>query len=182
MSIVPVDLCVYVYALKCSSMKWVMANHKKTLQEYHLTEQDDTKAIVKYNPVQRSARITIGDKHRLFFIESAGSLTGKYIFKNEYGMEIGMMSNDRWGKEGSVIIESKKYIYKIQNSPLAELAIYDNSTNKLLVSCGLATGINGTSLSLAQQTNNADSNYLLLGLCWFLFLPVAKESIVEYAA
>lgn len=165
-------------------MKWVMTNNKKALlQEYHLTEQDDNaKAIVKYNPVHRSARISIGDKHRLFFIESAGSLTGKYIFKNEYGLEVGTMSNDRWGKEGSVIIESKKFIYKILNNPLAELTIYDGNTNKPLISCGLATGINGTSLSLSQQINNADSNYLLLGLCWFLFLPVAKENIVEYAA
>ena len=164
-------------------MKWVLTNNKKALlQEYHLLDEKNTKAIVKYNPVHRSARISIGDRHRLFFIESAGSLTGKYIFKNEYGLEVGMMSNDRWGKEGSITIESKKYIYKIQNNPLAELTIYDGGTHKALVSCGVSTGINGTSLSLSQQTNNADSNYLLLGLCWFLFLPVAKENIVEYAA
>jgi hypothetical protein len=162
-------------------MKWVIANNKKSLlQEYHLIEQDKTKAIVKYNPTQRSARITIGDKHRLFFIESTGSLTGKYIFKNEYGIEVGMMSNNRWGKEGAITIESKKYTYKIQNSPLAELTIYDEN-NKPLASCGLSTGINGASLSLSSH-NNAGSNYLLLGLCWFLYLPVAKENIVEYAA
>jgi len=164
-------------------MKWEMNNNKKALlQEYHLTEQDSTKAVVKYNPAHRSARISIGDKHRLFFIESAGSLTGKYIFKNEYGLTVGMMSNDKWGKEGTVTIEAKKFIYKISNHSLPELTIYDSTTNRALVSCGLATGINGTSLSLAQQTNNADSNYLLLGLCWFLFLPVAKETPVEYAA
>lgn len=164
-------------------MKWVMTNNKKALlQEYQLLEQDSTKAIVKYNPVQRSARISVGDKHRLFFIESAGSLTGKYSFKNEYGLEVGMMANDKLGGDGSVTIESKKFIYKIQNNPVAELTIYDGNTNKVLARCGLATGINGTSLSLSQQNNNAGSNYLLLGLCWFLFLPVAKENIVEYAA
>lgn len=164
-------------------MKWVMVNNKhNVLQEYRLTDGNNILAMVKYNPIHRSARITIGDKHRLFFIESAGSLSGKYIFKNEYGFEIGMMNNEKWGKEGSVIIESKKYIYKINNNPLAELTIYDAATNKALASCGLATGINGTSLSLSQQTNTADSNYLLLSLCWFLFLPIAKENIVEYAA
>lgn len=164
-------------------MKWVMTNNKKALlHEYHLTAQGDTKAIVKYNPAHRSARISVGDKHRLFFIESAGALTGKYIFKNEYGMEVGMMSNEKWGKEGTISIETKKFIYKIDNSPLAELTIYDGITRQALVSCGMATGINGSSLSLSNQTNNADSNYLLLGLCWFLFLPVAKEHLVEYAA
>lgn len=164
-------------------MKWVMTNNKRALfQEYQLTEQDSIRATVKYNPAHRSARITIGDKHRLFFIESAGSLTGKYFFKNEYGLTVGMMSNDKWGKEGSVSIEAKKFIYKINNNHLPELTIYDGTTNKALVSCGLATGINGTSLSLSQPANKADSNYLLLGLCWFLFLPVAKETLVEYAA
>lgn len=164
-------------------MKWVITNNKKALlQEYHLLEQENTKAIVKYNPAQRSARISVDDKHRLFFIESAGSLTGRYTLKNEYGLEVGSMGNDKWGKEGYIIIEEKKFIYTIQNNPLAELTIYDSITNKALASCGLTTGINGTSLSLSQQTNNADSNYLLLGLCWFLFLPVAKENLVEYAA
>jgi hypothetical protein len=164
-------------------MKWVITNNKKALlQEYQLLEQDSIKAIVKYNPVQRSARISVGDNHRLFFIESAGSLTGKYIFKNEYGLEVGTMVNDKWSSEGSVTIESKKFTYKIHNSPVAELTIYDGSTNKAIVSCALATGINGTSLSLPEQSNHAGSNYLLLGLCWFLYLPVAKEAIVEYAA
>jgi len=164
-------------------MKWIMANNKKSmLQEFRLTDLDCTKAILKYNPLHRSARITIGDKHGLFFIESAGSLSGKYIFKNEYGIVVGGMSNNTLGKEGEVIIEKKKFIYRIHNTPLAELTIYDSDTNKPLATCGLATGLNGTSLSLSQQTNNANSHYLLLGLCWFLFLPVAKENIVEYAA
>ena len=93
-----------------------------------------------------------------------------------------MMTNDKWGREGTVMIESKKFIYKIQNDLPAALTIYDADTHKVLASCGLATGINGSSLSLPEQTNHAGSNYLLLGLCWFLFLPMAKENIVEYAA
>jgi hypothetical protein len=164
-------------------MKWVMVNNKhNVLHEYRLTDGNDTRAVVKYNPIHRSARITIGDTHRLFFIASAGSLSGKYIFKNEYGIEVGMMSNDKWGKEGSINIESKKYIYKVQNNPLAELTIYDAFTNQPLASCALTTSVKGTSLSLSSQNNGADSHYLLLGLCWFLFLPVAKENVVEYAA
>ncbi len=165
----------------CSSMKWVITNNKKSLlQEYHLTKQGQTKAIVKYNPVQKSARISIGDKHRLFFIESARSLSGKFIFKNEYGIEVGGMNNGRMANEGTIAIESKKFTYKINNNPLAELSIYDGDTHLPLISCGLAAGIKG--IALSQQGNNPDSNCLLLGLCWFLFLPVAKENIVEYAA
>lgn len=164
-------------------MKWVMINNKRNvLEEYRLTEDGDVKAVVKYNPLQRSVRITVGDIHRLFFIENTGSLSGKYIFKNEYGMEMGMMNNHVWGKEGTVEIASKKYIYIINNNPPAELSVHDAATKKLLLSCNLATSINGTSLSLTSQNNTAGSNYLLLGLCWFLGQSVAKQNIVEYAA
>lgn len=161
-------------------MKWVMINNKRNvLLEYRLTEGSEIKAVVKYNPIHISARITMGDKHRLFFIESTGSLTGKHIFKNEYGIEVGSMSNDKWGSEGTVTIEEKKFIYKINNG---ELTVFDNY-NRPLASCGLATLINGTSLSFSSQNNTADSSYLLLGFCWFLFAPAVKEkNITEYAA
>jgi membrane-associated HD superfamily phosphohydrolase len=173
---------VFILYRKYFAMKWVMVNNKQNiLQEYRLVTDSNTKVIVKYNPIQRSARITAGNKHRLFFIESAGSLSGKYIFKNEYGIEVGALSNNKWDKEGTVIIETKKFIYKTDNDPLAALTIYDSS-NKPLVSCGLAAGIYGTPLSLSSQHNNACCNYLLLGLCWFLFLAVTKENIEEYAA
>lgn len=164
-------------------MKWVQINNKRNLlQEYHLTDNDETRAVVKYNPVQQSARITVGDMHRLFFIENTGSFTGRYLFKNEYGIEVGSMSNDKWSNKGSITIESQQYIFKIDNNPLATLTIYDSSQQQVLASCGLATNISGTSLSLAAQPTNAGTHYLLLSLCWFLFLPIAKENIVQYAA
>lgn len=177
------QVLILLYALKSSSMKWVLTNSKKALlQEYHLTEQNDTKVIVKYNPAHSSARISVGNKHRLFFIENAGSLSGKYVFKNEYGITIGTMINDKWGKEGTVSIESKKFQYKIAQESIAELHIYEPGSNKPIASCQLNTGINNSTLSLPHQTNNADSSYLLFGLCWFLFLPVTSEKIAEYAA
>jgi hypothetical protein len=165
-------------------MKWILISNKNSLLlEYHLMENEKCEAIVKYNPVHRSARVSSGGKHTLYFIESAGSLSGKYIFKNQYGIEVGNMACDKWkATEGTVTIESKKYGYKIHNNPVAEIQIYENETHRHLVSCGLISNENGIAISLSQQNNNAGNNYLLLGLCWYLFLPMAKENLVEYAA
>jgi len=176
-------LLVFILKPQLLFMKWVQINNKRNLlQEYHLTDNGDTRVVVKYNPVQQSARVTVGDMHRLFFIEHTGSFTGKYLFKNEYGMEVGWMSNDKRGNEGSITIESQQYIFKIDNNPPATLTIYDSSKQQALAGCGLATNISGTSLSLAAQHTHAGTHYLLLSLCWFLFLPIAKENIVHYAA
>ena len=165
-------------------MKWVLISNQKALvQEYHLIENDTSKVIVKYSPLHRSARISCGSKHRLFFIESTGVLTGKYVFKNEYGMEIGNMSYGKsLNRDGIVIIESKKYSYKIQNNPLAEITVFENESQQPVVSCGLTDDSNGTGISFSQHDNNINNSCLLLSLCWYLFLPVSKENVVEYAA
>jgi hypothetical protein len=165
-------------------MKWVLvSNQGATLQEYHLMENETCKAVMKYNPLHRSVRISCGNQHRLFFIESTGSLTGKYIFKNEYGMEVGNMSHDKWfGKDGSLMIESTQYTYTIHNDPLAELTVYEGTSHQSLVHCGLHTESNGSVTSFSSPTAGINSNCLLLGLCWYLFLPVTKENRVEHAA
>jgi len=160
-------------------MKWVLVNSQKSLlQEYHLVEDDKCIVIIKYNPAQHSARVSCGGSHRLFFIESTGSLTGKYLFKNEYDMEIGHMLYDRsFGKEGSVTIESRKYEYQISTTPFPELVIYDKESGRTLANCEL----NDSSIPPSQQNSSVTNNFLLLGLCWYLFLPVSKEKL-EYAA
>ena len=149
-------------------MKCVLINnHREPVQEYHLIENDLCRVVLKYNPQQKSARISCANQQRLFFIQTAGVLTGKYIFTNEYGMEIGNISHDkRHNNGGTVSIESKKYHYEISNNPSAELTIYDSNSQRLLVTCELG---------------GSDNNSLILAHCWYLFLPVVKENIVEYA-
>ncbi len=165
-------------------MEWVLvSNQKSTLQEYHLMENETCKLVLKYNPLHRSARISCGNQHRLFFIESTGSITGKYIFKNEYGMEIGHMSQDKWfGKDGQVIIESTKYTYTIKHNPQVELTVYNGTSHQHLLSCGFSSNAFSAGILHSSQTSAIDYNCLLLSLCWYLFLPVAKEALVEYAA
>jgi hypothetical protein len=150
-------------------MKWeLINNHKEPVQEYHLMENDFCKVILKYNLQQKSARISCANQHRLFFIQNAGVLTGRYTFTNEYGLEIGNITHDkRYNNGGTVCIESKKYHYEISNSPSAELTIYDSNSQRPLVTSGLDV---------------SDNISIILAHCWYLFLPVIKEHVLEYAA
>lgn len=165
-------------------MKWELVSKPTAeLQEYHLIKNDSCAVILKYNPRQNSARVSCGNHNRLFFVESAGSLSGKTLISNEYGFQIGSMGYEKWNsKEGTIIIDDLKYSYRFNNNPLAELTIFENNTKKQLVSCGLNALQKNAEISFTNNTLSANNNCLLLGLCWYLFLPVAKENIVEFAA
>src|SRR5436190_20907294 len=166
-------------------MKCVLINnHREALQEYHLIENDECKVILKFNTQHKSARISCLNQQRLFFIKNAGVLTGKYHFTNENGLEIGSLNQDkRSGNGGTLSIDSKKYHYEITNNSLAEITIYDNNSHESLVTCSLAIADNKIpGVSFVQHINQIDNNSLLLALCWYLFLPIAKENVVEFAA
>lgn len=157
-------------------MNWeVISNERSSLKEYRLIDNNACKVIIKYNPRHQSARITSGNHHRLFFFESAGSLSGKTIFRNEYGMEIGNLVHDKFHpKDGTVMIDSKKYQYQLQNKLSDELVIYDNDHHAQLASCSIKPN------TITDSSKTIDNNCFLLGICWYLFLLIENESIQKY--
>jgi hypothetical protein len=165
-------------------MNWeVITNERSSLQEYRLIDNNDCKVVIKYNPRHQSARITSGNHYRLFFFESAGSLSGKTIFKNEYGMEIGNLVHDKFHpREGSLVIDTKKYQYQIHGNPSPEMVIYENGLQKRVVSCSIPTNKTTTQNIFSSSTQAIDNNCYLLGLCWYLFLPLVKENMLKFAS
>ncbi len=165
-------------------MNWeVISNERSSLKEYRLIDHNNCLEVIKYNPRHQSARLSTGNYHRLFFLESAGSLSGKTIFRNEYGMEIGNLVHDKFHpKEGSVLIDAKRYHYQIQNSSASELIIFENDPNQPIASCGLPANNNSTQNPFSANTQIIDNNCFLLGLCWYLFLPLVQETNIQFAA
>lgn len=165
-------------------MKWIAAGSKhSTLLEYRLMDNETCKVLLKYNPRQQSARLSSGDHQRLFFIESAGSLSGKTIIRNEYGVEVGQLGFDHWySREGTIQVDNHTFHYKLVNQPSAKLMIYTDNSAEPLASCELSNKGNDTSIHFIDNTPPDSRGYLLLGLCWYLFLPVARENVAEYAA
>jgi hypothetical protein len=164
-------------------MKWILTSNPAALvHEYHLVENETCILTLKYNPLHRTARIKCGTVYRLFFIESTGSLTGKYLLKNEYGMEIGSMNYHQLpGKDGAVQIEDKKFTYQLPNANAASIAVFEKDDREPLLHCTLDGDTNYTGMGF-KNANNTESNCLLLGLCWYLFVQVAASPVMEYAS
>lgn len=152
-------------------MKWqTIKNERSLLQEFQLFDKSDCSVILKYNPLHHSVRLTSGNNHSLYFFETAGSLSGKTIIRTQYGMEVGFLLHDKFHpQEGHIVINKKKYQYKI-SSITSELLIFENNRQNLLTTCNLPI-INDVI---------TESNCYLLGICWFLQLPLVKADTLKY--
>ncbi|MFZ4056676.1 MAG: hypothetical protein ACOYKE_00995 [Ferruginibacter sp.] len=150
-------------------MKWILVNSKSAaIQEYHLLNNDSCGLIVKYNPTQHSVRLLTADYQRLFYIENTGSLNGKYIFRNEYGIELGYIGYDKWfGNNGLVVLENKKFQYRINNLPEAKITFLHTGTGEEIASCLIADKFP------PEDIQHRDLSYLILALCWQLIQPTA---------
>ena len=158
-------------------MKWVLiSSEQATIHEYQLMDEISSKVVVvaKINPLHKSVRISCNNQHRLFFVEQVSSFTGKYIYRNEYGMEVGSMTMDKQVKtEGTIIIDSIKYFYRQQNNPLPKILIYEEGKFQPLFDCSIQ--FNNTGVNIAGKVNEIDNKCLSLGLCWFANLKTTKE-------
>ena len=75
------------------------------------------------------------------------------------------------------------FYYSIHNNPLAELVIYKESIDQPSVICGLNVHEGDTSVHFEKDKNRTFSHpSLLMALCWYMFLPVAKEKTADFAA
>jgi len=165
-------------------MKWITVNYPSaSLQKYQLVDNNATKVVLKYNPLQQSVRISSDEKQRLFFIEKTGGIwNNKFVFKNEYGVVIGRFTFDKsYNHAGHVEMDGQKYHYSIRNSPVPELLIYEHDVAFPLVHCDLIT------IAKEPLTHNraADEEYeacLLLGLGWYYFLSGSSKAVaMEYS-
>ena len=156
-------------------MKWVLiSNQQAIIREYQLMDENSCMVVAKINPLHKSVRISCYNQHRLFFVEQVSPFSGKYIYTNEYGMEIGSMTSDKQhNTEGTIVIDSTTYFYRQQSNPLPGLLIYERGKFQPLFDCILEPS--GTGVSMAGKINEIDNKCLLLGLCWFANLKTTKE-------
>lgn len=167
-------------------MRWVKEKSGKSgLQEYTLNDDKGCRLTLKYDSINHIARINCKGHQRLFFIEKEGVMNPKTIFKNEYGFEIGKLtSNRKNGNQQVIELMDKKYHYSFENKPLSEIVIYDEECIRPLVSCSLNINSSGNPDILISKNNEEkemENECFLLGLSWYLFLPVVKENVVAFA-
>ena len=162
-------------------MKWEIALSNATQEIYELLHNEKKLLTLDFHPATNSARIKYAGEKRVFQIRKEGFLKNKTVLCNEYGIRMGYLVNDN--KETYAELNNEKFFYLIRNNPQPELIIYRESKDHPLIVCGLnVTNVNA-SPRLKNEKNlpvNSHSS-LILALCWYICLPVAEETGLEYA-
>ncbi len=162
-------------------MRWETVTTASGNEVYHLFKQDKKLLTLSYNPFSNSARVECDKEKRVFQIGTEGIRRPKTVLLNEYGVKIGELGHDE--EDYYIDVNNERFYYVFRNNPLAELILYKESKNKPLVVCSLKASEGNTSVEFRKDKNLPASSHpgLLMALCWYMFLPVAKENIVEYA-
>jgi hypothetical protein len=163
-------------------MRWETISSNSNNEVYHLHKDDKKILTLVFNPFSNSARVECEKQKRVFLIRKEGFLGNKIVLRNEYGIKIGELGHEN--KENFIDVNDERFFYTIQNNPLAELVLYKESKDRPFVTCGLSTKEGNPAVQFTKNKNLSDTTHpgLLMALCWYMFLPVAKENVVEFAS
>ena len=157
-------------------MRWELVSSDARQEVYHLFKKDQKILSLVINPFSNTARVECANEKRVFQLRKEGFLRNKIVIRNEYGIRIGELGQEN--KENFIDVNDERFYYNIDNGPLAKLELYKEAKDQPFVTCGINTqeGIN-----FQKDKNLASASHpgLLMALCWYMFLPVAKESVAE---
>jgi hypothetical protein len=162
-------------------MKWERISCTPEQEVYQLYKDDQKILTLHFHPFSHSARVETGTEQRVFQIRKEGFLRNKTVLRTEYGIKIGELGHENG--RAFISINNDKYFYSIQNNPLAELQIFKEHIGQPMITCGLKTDEGNPEVRFKRdksQLENSNSS-LLMALCWYMFLPVAKENTREMA-
>ncbi|MBC7874268.1 MAG: hypothetical protein H7Y01_09750 [Ferruginibacter sp.] len=163
-------------------MRWESVASSSNNEIYHLFKEDKKILTLILNPFSNSARVECEKQKRVFLIRKEGFRRNKIVLRNEYGIKIGELGQEN--KESFIDVNEERFFYTTHNNPLAELVLYKESKDKPFVSCGLSTKEGSATVHFKKEKQLSDTSHpgLLMALCWYMFLPVTKENVVELAA
>lgn len=163
-------------------MRWETATSASGNEVYQLFKDDKKILTLSFNPFSNSARVECANEKRVFLIRKEGFRHHKTVVRNEYGVKIGELGHEN--KEEFIEVNDERYYYYTQNNPLHELVLYKESKDKPLVACSLKSDDGNTSVEFKKDKTLLTSSHpgLLMALCWYMFLPVAKENVPEFAS
>jgi hypothetical protein len=162
-------------------MRWEIADSSDQHEVYHLYKDEKKLLSLTINKFSNSARVECNKEKRVFIIRKEGFLKNKTVLRNEYGIKIGELGSEN--REYFIDINDQRFFYAIHNNPLAELVLYKDSKENPSVVCGLSVKDGDTGVHFAKDSSikTAPHPGLLMALCWYMFLPVTKENVAEFA-
>ena len=162
-------------------MRWETVSSTSNNEVYHLYRDDKKILTIALNPFSNSARVECEKQKRVFLIRKEGFRRNKIVLRNEYGIKIGELGHEN--KDNFIDVNDERFYYTIHNNPMAELVLYKESIDHPFVTCGLSTKEGNPSVNFTKDKKLSDATHpgLLMALCWYMFLPVAKENVAEFA-
>lgn len=156
-------------------MKWESAAASGGNEVYHLYKDDKKILTLTLNPFSNTARVECDKEKRVFLIRKEGFRRNKIVVRNEYGVKMGELGQEN--KEQFIDVNNERFFYSIQNQPQEQLILYKDHKENPFVSCMLSSQNGNTSIEFkkAKELSSTSHPGLLMALCWYMFLPVAKE-------
>lgn len=163
-------------------MRWETITTNSGNEVYHLYKEDKKLLTLTLNPFSNSARVECEKEKRVFLIRKEGFRHHKTVLRSEYGVKIGELGQDN--KDNFIDVNEDRFYYTIQNNPLSKLVLYKESPDHPFVVCGLSEKEGNTSVHFAKEKSLQATSHpgLLMALCWYMFLPVTRENVPEFAA
>ena len=163
-------------------MRWESSKTESNHELYRLYRDEKQLLTLNFNPFSNSARVDCEKEKRVFLIRREGFLRNRIVLRNEYGVKIGELGAEN--RQQFIAINGERIFYTIINNPLAELVLYTPSPDQPLLRCGLEAADGNTGVYFRKDSIQEQLPHpgLLMALCWYMFLPVAKENVPALAA
>ena len=151
-------------------MKLVNSNNTSSKENFELWEDEKILADISFSKQTRFVRIVSDLGKRMFSFEKKGFLSPRKVMRNEYGIKLGKIEEEKPGAgKGTVELDGKKYFFVYNQDNSGELVLYDELMQKNLLTCS----INAIALGVTKTKSLLDSKFasLLFVLCWYTFQP-----------
>lgn len=151
-------------------MKLLCSNNTSSTENFELWENEKFLANISFSNQTRFVRIVSDIGKRMFSFENKGFFTPKKVIRNEYGVKLGKIEEEKGGTgKGSIELNGKKYFFAYNQGNSGELVLYDESQQKNRLTCS----INALTLGVSKTKSFLDSRFasLLFVLCWYSFQP-----------
>jgi hypothetical protein len=161
-------------------MKWETVTSSIGQTVYTLWNNGRKLSTLVFNSSSNAARIELGDDRRVFLIRDEGFRKNKTVLRTEYGIRIGHTGTEN--NENFIVLNDKRYFYSVDDKKEPVVTIYKESIDRPLAVCGLDIQDDTLVKAGVKRPLNQKTLYsLLIGLCWYLFNPLAeKEKSLEY--
>lgn len=148
-------------------MKWIVnLLSADNNSNFILNNDSGGQMLIKYTQEDHSVSIDSPQKiKRTYFQEHYGILTNGFLFRNEYGVEIGKMARNMWNKEkGYIQLYHRRFFYNIKKiGTKIGLTVFDNRKMKVC-----ETEIKPEEIQESNAGIINEYSGILFSVCWFL--------------